>query len=136
METQRERTRIVLCLLALAGLVGFAVTAGGGSAEPAARLAPVKKTLNNVEPRTPISSLPYTISAAGSYYLTGNLTADANGILVDANNVTIDLAGFRFDRTGFGDQLRRLYGWPQERGDPKRNRARLYGSLSARRRHL
>jgi parallel beta-helix repeat protein len=102
METQRERTRIVMCLLALAGLVGFAITAGGGSLEQAALLAPVKKTLDDVEPRTPISSLPYTISAAGSYYLTGNLTADANGILVDANNVTIDLAGFSMIGPGSG----------------------------------
>jgi hypothetical protein len=83
----------------------------------------VKKTLNNVEPRTPISSLPYTISAAGSYYLTGNLTADANGILVDANNVTIDLAGFSLIGPGSGTS----YGVYM---------ARLYGSLSARRRHL
>jgi hypothetical protein len=30
---------------------------------------------DQLEPRTPISSLPFTIAAAGSDYLTGNLTA-------------------------------------------------------------
>ncbi|MBA7679146.1 hypothetical protein ES703_87429 [subsurface metagenome] len=32
------------------------------------------KTLDEVEPRIPISSVPYTISESGSYYLTGDLT--------------------------------------------------------------
>jgi len=54
------------------------------------------KTLAQIEPSTPISSLPFTISNSGSYYLTTNLTsaAAANGIIVQANNVTIDLHGF------------------------------------------
>lgn len=47
------------------------------------------------ERRTPISALPFTISAGGSYYLTGNLTsAGGDGITVTAGNVTIDLNGF------------------------------------------
>jgi Right handed beta helix region len=58
--------------------------------------APTMKTLDQIEPRTPISSLPYTISAAGSYYVTGNLTgvAGSNGITVTADHVTLDLGGF------------------------------------------
>jgi len=32
------------------------------------------KTLQHVEPRTPISSLPFRVTNSGSYYLTGNLT--------------------------------------------------------------
>jgi hypothetical protein len=46
--------------------------------------------------QTPISSLPFTISAAGGYYLTGGLVYSAstgNAITVNANNVTIDLNG-------------------------------------------
>jgi hypothetical protein len=45
---------------------------------------------------TKITSLPYTISNPGFYYLTGNLTTgnSNNGITVDADHVTIDLMGF------------------------------------------
>ena len=49
------------------------------------------------EKRTPISSLPFTINAPGSYYLAGNLTSNStsgNGITITANDVTIDLMGF------------------------------------------
>jgi parallel beta-helix repeat protein len=54
------------------------------------------KTLDQIEPRTPISSLPFTISSSGSYYLTNNLTgvSGSNGITIDADNVTLDLGGF------------------------------------------
>ena len=44
---------------------------------------------------TRITSLPYTISTPGYYYLGGNLSyADGHAITVDADNVTIDLMGF------------------------------------------
>ncbi|MCP5009301.1 MAG: right-handed parallel beta-helix repeat-containing protein [Aestuariibacter sp.] len=51
------------------------------------------------EVRTPIDSLPFTISASGSYYLTGNLT-NGNGIDVNVDNVTIDLMGFTLSGDG------------------------------------
>ena len=45
---------------------------------------------------TKITNLPYTISAPGFYYLTGNLSrTSGDGITVDSNDVTIDLMGFR-----------------------------------------
>jgi hypothetical protein len=48
------------------------------------------------EKRIPISTLPFTINAPGSYYLTGNLThtGAGNGITVNSDRVTIDLMGF------------------------------------------
>jgi hypothetical protein len=48
------------------------------------------------EKRIPISSLPFTISASGSYYLSGNLTgvSGQDGITIKAGYVTIDLNGF------------------------------------------
>ena len=59
---------------------------------------PIMKTLDQVEPRTLIKSLPFTIAASGdgSYYLSSTLTAgpSGNGITVSASNVTIDLNGF------------------------------------------
>jgi hypothetical protein len=68
-----------------------------GNLTPPGPPGPTFKTLQEVEPRTPISSIPYTITAAGSYYVTTNLVPaeiNQNGILVAANDVTIDLAGF------------------------------------------
>src|SRR5205085_10668680 len=64
--------------------------------------APLGKTLAQLEPRTDIATLPgtatavCTITAAGSYYLTGNLSG-ASGkdtISVTVPGVTIDLNGF------------------------------------------
>jgi hypothetical protein len=54
------------------------------------------KSLAQIEPRTPISSLPFTITNSGSYYLTTNLvgTSGQNGIVVQAGAVTLDLQGF------------------------------------------
>ncbi len=83
-----------LALLVVAALTG--IVHGGPLDPPAGVPAPTMKTLQQVEPRTPIESLPFTISTSGSYYLTGNLTAapGSNGINVLASNVTIDLRGF------------------------------------------
>ncbi|MBI3882360.1 MAG: right-handed parallel beta-helix repeat-containing protein [Verrucomicrobia bacterium] len=71
------------------------VFAQGGLTPPGAP-APLFKTLQQVEPRTPISALPFTISNSGSFYVTSNLTgiASANGITVQADDVTLDLSGF------------------------------------------
>jgi hypothetical protein len=56
------------------------------------------------DPRTPISSLPYKITAPGSYYLTTNLTATGSGagITISADNVTLDLNGFAIIGGGSG----------------------------------
>jgi hypothetical protein len=44
---------------------------------------------------TKITSLPYTISTPGYYYLTGNLSHGGSaGIVINADNVTLDLMGF------------------------------------------
>ncbi len=57
------------------------------------------------DPRTPISALPYTISAQGSYYLTASLTAigSSGGITISASNVTLDLNGFALVGGGSGN---------------------------------
>jgi parallel beta-helix repeat protein len=64
------------------------------------------KTLEQLEPRTPISSLPYTIKYPGSYYLTGNLASTTNGIVIHASQVTLDLMGFTLSGAGAGDGIR------------------------------
>ena len=77
-----------VCALIISSQVSMA-----GNLEPNAPPGSTMKTLNQVEPRTAITTLPFTISTSGSYYLVSDLTA-SNGITVEANNVTIDLCGF------------------------------------------
>jgi hypothetical protein len=54
------------------------------------------KDLATVEPRTPILSLPFTISAPGSYYVAKDLTgvAGQHGIVIASSDVSLDLSGF------------------------------------------
>ena len=72
-----------------------------GALTPPGAPAPTMKTLDQLEPRTPISQAGISLGA-GSYYLTGNLTAtgNINGIIVTANDVTIDLNGFEIIGSG------------------------------------
>ncbi len=67
-----------------------------GSLTPPGAPAPTMKTLAQIEPRTPISAAPFTISQPGSYYLTTNLTgvSGSRGITITASDVTLDLGGF------------------------------------------
>ena len=55
------------------------------------------KTLDEVEPRTLINTLPFAITEAGSYYFAENLVfAESGGdaITITSSNVTLDLNGF------------------------------------------
>ena len=70
-------------------------TFGQGVLTPPGAPAAGMKSLAQIEPRTPISAAPFTISAGGSYYLTTNLTVSAgDAITIAAGNVTLDLNGF------------------------------------------
>ncbi len=94
------KTTSVRCSLAavvlLSTLSGQLLTAfAQGSLTPPGAPAPTMKTLTQVEPRTPISSAPFTISVPGSYYLTTNLTVTTgDAITIGASGVTLDLGGF------------------------------------------
>ncbi|HXG46814.1 MAG TPA: right-handed parallel beta-helix repeat-containing protein [Methylomirabilota bacterium] len=78
--------------------------AGQGSLVPPGAPSPMFKTLQQIEPRTPIGSLPYIITQPGSYYLTTNLTGTfgQHGITVIADDVTLDLGGFSLQGGGSG----------------------------------
>jgi hypothetical protein len=88
----------VFCVLVLFSSVLFGSDSlfAQGSLTPSNAPAPNFKTLAQIEPRTPISSLPFTINTSGSYYITTNLTgtAGSSGIAVAADNITLDLGGF------------------------------------------
>lgn len=65
-----------------------------GALAPLAPPAPLYKTLDQIEPRTPISAA-ITIDVPGSYYLTQNvIVATGNAITINTSNVTLDLNGF------------------------------------------
>jgi parallel beta-helix repeat protein len=96
--------RAALASLLLALNVQLSAAFAQGSLTPPGAPGPTMLTLSQIEPRTPISSAPYTISQSGSYYLTTNLV-DSTGtaITIDANGVTLDLNGFSIaDNSGPG----------------------------------
>jgi hypothetical protein len=58
------------------------------------------KSLDQIEARTPISSLPFVISTPGSYYLTKSLNlSTGNAITINVSQVTLDLNGFTVSST-------------------------------------
>ena len=91
---------LLLVLLAIIGL--FASRTYGGPLDPTG--AP-GSTDGVLEPGTPISSLPFEITASGYYYLTRNLTGSTGdaGITISASDVTLDLKGFSL--RGMGGSL-------------------------------
>jgi hypothetical protein len=90
------RTTIYRLLITIHVLLASAsmIFAQGSLAPPGAP-APTMKSLDQIEARTPISTLPFTISTSGSYYLTKNLSVTTgDAITISVNNVTLDLNGF------------------------------------------
>jgi hypothetical protein len=88
--------RVIALVLPLAFTFQISSVLAQGSLTPPGAPAPTMRTLLQIEPRTPISSLPYSISSSGAYYLTTNLTgtSGSDGIDILASNVDLDLNGF------------------------------------------
>ncbi|HMP71961.1 MAG TPA: right-handed parallel beta-helix repeat-containing protein [Kiritimatiellia bacterium] len=79
-----------------------------GPLTPPGAPAPTMKTLDQIEPRTPISSLPYVIGQSGSYFVAGSLTGapSQSGITITNDNVTVDLMGFELvGNSGLGSGI-------------------------------
>lgn len=96
-ETHKEGSMKVWLSLSVFSVLGLILTASPdralaqGSLTPPGAPAPTMKTLSQVEPRTPITNLPMTISSRGSYYLTTNVTGT---LTISSDDVTVDLMGF------------------------------------------
>jgi hypothetical protein len=90
-----QTLRFVVLTLSLFSFLLPTSSFAQGSLTPPGAPAPTMKSLDQIEPRTPISSLPFTISSPGNYYLTRSLTPSAGGgITINASFVTLDLNGF------------------------------------------
>lgn len=74
---------------------------GQGTLTPPGAPTPMFKSLNQIEPRTPVAGGgAATISQPGSYYLTGNIAVSSgNGVTITVNHVTLDLNGFTISST-------------------------------------
>ena len=84
----------------LSGLLLAIPAVGQGPLAPASGPTETMKSLDQIEPRTPISELPFAITEPGSYFVTGNLTSTEYGIIVAASGVTIDLGGHTLSGSG------------------------------------
>jgi parallel beta-helix repeat protein len=89
---------LVGLMVLLVGAIAHTLSSGVTSASAA-----TTGMLGQAEPLISISSLPFTITQSGSYYLAASLSLaapDQNGIEVDANDVTIDLMGHSLTGAG------------------------------------
>ena len=83
-----------LQLVTVLGIASLTAVFARGPLTPLGAPAPTMKALDQVEPRTPISTLPFTISQGGSYYFTRNLQFNAvsgDAITITAAYETLDL---------------------------------------------
>ncbi len=78
----------------------------GDLVPPAGPVTPTMKSLDEVEPRRAIASLPFVIDEPGSWYVTSGLTLaePGDGITIDADGVVLDLSGFTIDGAGIGSE--------------------------------
>ena len=102
MLVSNRSTNILLVIMIAIGIGIVAMLATGARGGPLDPAGAPASTPGGIDGRIPISSLPFTISQSGSYYMTKNLTGDGahDGITIAISNVTIDLNGVTLSGTG------------------------------------
>ena len=95
-------SKLFACIAALCA--GAVVASGGALVPPDGGVVPTMKSLDQIEPRMPLTQATtpgnlisvYAIRDSGSYYLTGDVLGEAgkHGIRIEADNVSLDLNGF------------------------------------------
>jgi parallel beta-helix repeat protein len=87
---------LLLVLILLTGLVLVAMSATRAIGGPLDPPAPPASTDGVREPGMPVSSIPFSATVPGRYYLTRDLTiaSASSGVTIFANDVTLDLNGF------------------------------------------
>ena len=97
----KKHSPIIVPLIVCGCLSTATLAIGQGSLTPPGAPTPTMKSLDQIEPRTPITYDGYYISSPGSYYVTTNLTGSVYGvpgspygIYIASDNVTVDLNGF------------------------------------------
>ncbi|HUW19420.1 MAG TPA: hypothetical protein VMW16_08970 [Sedimentisphaerales bacterium] len=86
MKTRRQRSRLCTLISFSAGLLILSLLVIAGDLGPAAPLGCRMNTLDEVQPRMPISSPAYTITQRGSCYLTRNHRIIAVGATANGNH--------------------------------------------------
>jgi parallel beta-helix repeat protein len=92
-----KTTKLLASIVAVMGVLALSWVGNAGNLEPTAPPGSTMKTLDEVQPGTPISSVPYIISSSGHYYLSAEAQTTSSlfsGITIWASNVTLDLKGF------------------------------------------
>src|SRR5260370_272164 len=76
-ESLHMKRRVQILAMAAWGVAFQISTFGQGNLTPPGTPGPTMKTLTQIEPRTPINSVPFNLALPGSYYLVTNLTGVA-----------------------------------------------------------
>ena len=128
-----KRTLILATLLAFILHPSSFILAQGPLTPPGAP-APTMKTLDQVEPRIPITTLPLFISTSGSYYLTKsfaqNFAGPLDAITISADHVTVDFCGFTVQQTGTAASIAGVRLGSTTFGTPLRNVVLRNGTIA------